>query len=170
VGEPIFASSDRETFRVSVAEEGGKLKRRLRRIPLTTEGLSKRLAGRTVTEMNQETPSTMALRFGDGAVLVIEVAGDALRSTLRETASPSKDAASGARPTRRQLEYLEFIKRYLHRWARSPSEADIQKAFMVSAPSVHQMIRTLDRRGFISRDQDWLGQTAPRSIRVLWDG
>ena len=112
----------------------------------------------------------MALRFVDGAVLVIEMVGDGLRSTLHVTAPPTKDASSGARPTRRQLEYLEFIKRYMHRWGVSPSEADIQKVFMVSAPSVHQMIRTLERRGFITRDQDWLGQTAPRSIRVLWDG
>lgn len=25
-------------------------------------------------------------------------------------------------------------------------------------------------RGFITRDRDWMGQTVPRSIRVLWDG
>jgi len=35
---------------------------------------------------------------------------------------------------------------------------------------VNQMIRTLEKKGFISRDRDWFGQTVPRSIRVLWDG
>jgi repressor LexA len=65
---------------------------------------------------------------------------------------------------------LEFIKRYMHRFGVSPAETDIQRHFLVSAPSVNQMIRTLERRGFISRDRHWFGQTVPRSIRVVWDG
>jgi hypothetical protein len=118
-------------------------------------------------EMSQGSPSEISLRFSDGAMLIIEVSGEELRSTLHVTAPSTNEASSGPRPTNRQLEYLEFIKRYMHRWGESPSEADIQTFFMVSAPSVHQMIRTLERRGFISRDRDWFGQTVPRSIRVL---
>jgi DNA-binding MarR family transcriptional regulator len=39
---------------------------------------------------------------------------------------------------------------------------------MVSAPSVNQMIRTLEERGFIRRSVNlFTGQTASRSIRVL---
>ncbi|MDX1430754.1 MAG: MarR family transcriptional regulator, partial [Rhodothermales bacterium] len=65
---------------------------------------------------------------------------------------------------------LNFIRRYMDRFGRSPAETDIQRHFLVSAPSVNQMVRTLERRGFIERDRDGFGQTVPRSIRVLWDG
>ena len=146
------------------------MKQRKRRVPLTTAGLSARLTGRMIAEVSQELPSAMALRFMDGAVLMLEVVGEGLRATLRVAAPPTNEESSGPRPTRRQLDYLEFIKRYMHRWGESPSEADIQQFLMVSAPSVHQMIRTLERRGFISRERDWFGQTVPRSIHVTWEG
>jgi DNA-binding MarR family transcriptional regulator len=58
----------------------------------------------------------------------------------------------------------------MSRYGVSPAEADIQTHFFVSAPSVNNMIRTLERRGFITRSRDFFGQTEPRSIRVLWDG
>ena len=146
------------------------MKQRKRRGPLTTEGLSKRLAGRMISELSQESPSAMALRFTDGGALILEVAGEAIRATLQVAPPAAEEASSGARPTRRQLEYLEFIKRYMHRRGISPSEADIQEYFMVSAPSVNQMVRTLERRGFITRERGWFGQTVPRSIRVTWGG
>jgi hypothetical protein len=50
-----------------------------------------------------------------------------------------------------------------------PRRGTSSNTSLVSAPSVNQMIRTLERRGFIARDRDWFGQTMPRSIRVLWD-
>lgn len=43
-----------------------------------------------------------------------------------------------------------------------PAEADIQRHFRVSPPSVHQMIVTLERNGFIRRQPG-----APRSIEIL---
>jgi len=53
--------------------------------------------------------------------------------------------------TEKQGQYLAFIYHYslLNRCA--PAEFDIQKYFRVSAPTVQQMIVTLDRKGFISR-------------------
>jgi repressor LexA len=64
--------------------------------------------------------------------------------------------------TQKQGQYLAFINAYsiLHR--RPPAEADMQRYFEVTAPSVHQMVLTLERRGLIERV---LGQ--PRSIRIL---
>ena len=55
------------------------------------------------------------------------------------------------RYTSKQGQYLSFIYYYtmIHRCA--PAESDIQKYFRVSAPSVHQMIVTLEREGLISR-------------------
>ena len=43
-----------------------------------------------------------------------------------------------------------------------PAEADIQRHFRVSPPSVHQMIVTLERNGFIRRQPG-----IPRSIEIL---
>ncbi|MBI1746477.1 MAG: MarR family transcriptional regulator [Acidobacteria bacterium] len=64
--------------------------------------------------------------------------------------------------TKRQGQYLAFIYYYTKIHHRAPAEADIQVHFKVSAPTVHQMVLTLDRRGFIERVP---GQA--RSIRVL---
>ena len=54
--------------------------------------------------------------------------------------------------------------------ANPPAESDIARHFMVSAPSVNQMLRTLEARGFISRGFDpFTGHAAARSIRILVD-
>ena len=47
---------------------------------------------------------------------------------------------------------------------RPPAQADIQRFFQVTPPSVHQMLLTLERGGLISRRPG-----APRSIAVLVD-
>ena len=44
----------------------------------------------------------------------------------------------------------------------APAEADIQRHFQVSPPSVHQMIVTLERNGFIRRQPG-----IPGSIELL---
>jgi repressor LexA len=95
---------------------------------------------------------------------------EVLSASLDSEAAPNQ--ASQTRegyPSARQREYLEFLVRYLARFGHSPAEADIQRHFMVSAPSVNQMMRTLERRGFITRGRDIFGQVIPRSIRVIVD-
>jgi SOS-response transcriptional repressor LexA len=69
---------------------------------------------------------------------------------------------SGAHFTEKQGLYLAFIHTYAHMFGRPPAEADIQRHFRVSPPSVHQMILTLERNGFIRRQPG-----APRSIEIL---
>ncbi|HHT9146918.1 MAG TPA: LexA family protein [Candidatus Wunengus sp. YC61] len=64
--------------------------------------------------------------------------------------------------TQKQGKYLAFIYCYTRIHGYPPAEADMQNYFKVSPPSVHQMVLTLERRGFIDRIP---GQ--PRSIRVL---
>ena len=66
------------------------------------------------------------------------------------------------KPTKKQAEYLAFIHTYTTLHGRPPAETDLRAYFKVSPPSVHQMILTLERRGFISRVP-----RAPRSIRIL---
>ena len=64
--------------------------------------------------------------------------------------------------TQKQGKYLAFIYYYTKINGRPPAEADMQRHFKVSPPSVHQMVLALERRGFIERIP---GQ--PRSISVL---
>lgn len=109
----------------------------------------------------------LELRFTDGSWLVVERTSRAVSVVLHETARNAANA--GAQPTRRQREYLDFIRRYMARHRVSPAEGNIQEHFMVSAPSAHEMVKTLERRGFIARDRDLFGRIVPRSIRVLID-
>lgn len=53
--------------------------------------------------------------------------------------------------TEKQGQYLAFIYTYAHMFRRPPAEADIQRHFQVTPPSVHQMILTLERNGLIRR-------------------
>jgi Mn-dependent DtxR family transcriptional regulator len=66
------------------------------------------------------------------------------------------------RYTSKQGQYLAFIYYYGKINGRAPSEADMQRYFQVSPPSVHQMVLTLEANGFIERTP---GQG--RSIRLL---
>jgi len=49
-----------------------------------------------------------------------------------------------------QYQYLAFIYTYADMFHRAPAEADMQRHFQVSPPSVHQMILTLERNSLIS--------------------
>jgi len=64
--------------------------------------------------------------------------------------------------TPRQGQFLAFIYHYTKVNGRPPAEADMERYFRVSPPSVHQMILRLEELGFISRVP---GQG--RSIHVL---
>ena len=62
----------------------------------------------------------------------------------------------------RQGQYLAFIHAYSRIFRRPPAEADMQRHFQVSPPSVHQMVVTLERAGLIRRQQG-----VARSIELL---
>ena len=64
--------------------------------------------------------------------------------------------------TEKQGQYLAFIYTYSHMFRRPPAETDMQRHFQVSPPSVHQMIVTLERNGFIRRQPG-----VARSIQIL---
>jgi len=64
--------------------------------------------------------------------------------------------------TVKQGQYLAFIFYYTKIHGRSSSEADMQRFFRVSPPSVHQMVLSLERLGFIERTP---GQA--RSLKLL---
>jgi len=53
--------------------------------------------------------------------------------------------------TLKQGQYLAFIHAYSRIFGRPPAEADMQRHFQVTPPTVHQMVLTLDRAGLIKR-------------------
>ena len=69
-----------------------------------------------------------------------------------------------ARFTERQGQYLAFIHAYTKVNGRPPAQADLQRFFAVTAPSVHQMILALERRGLLRRTH-----RRARSLEVLVD-
>jgi Mn-dependent DtxR family transcriptional regulator len=68
---------------------------------------------------------------------------------------------SRSRFTEKQGQYLAFIHTYSLLNKRPPAEADFQRFFAVTPPTVHQMIVQLERRGLVTRVA---GQ--PRTIKV----
>ncbi len=64
--------------------------------------------------------------------------------------------------TDKQGQYLAFIHAYTLVLGRPPAEADLRRHFQVTAPSVHQMVLTLEHAGLIQRQPG-----TARSIRVL---
>lgn len=53
--------------------------------------------------------------------------------------------------TEKQGQYLAFIYTYTLLNRQAPAEADFQRFFCVTPPTVHQMIVQLERLGFIRR-------------------
>jgi len=66
--------------------------------------------------------------------------------------------------TPKQGQYLAYIHLYTRLHRRPPAETDIQEYFRVTPPTVHQMIVTLERAGFIRKQP-----RAVRSIELLVD-
>jgi Mn-dependent DtxR family transcriptional regulator len=64
--------------------------------------------------------------------------------------------------TRRQGQYLAFIRAYTRIDGRAPAEGDMQRYFRVSPPSVHDMLERLGIAGYVSRIPG-----VARSIRIL---
>jgi len=77
-----------------------------------------------------------------------------------------KRTADGSGPgfTPKQGQYLAFIHAYTLVNGRPPAQADMQRFFQVTPPTVHQMLLTLEKAGLISRQP-----SAARSIAVQVD-
>jgi DNA-binding MarR family transcriptional regulator len=84
---------------------------------------------------------------------------DAFEVTLAP--APKLDPSVVPSFTAKQGQYLAFIYNYTKIHRQAPAETDLQRHFEVSAPSVHQMIQTLELKRFIEKIP---GQA--RSIRL----
>lgn len=67
-----------------------------------------------------------------------------------------------ARWTAQQGQYLAFIYAYTIIHGQAPAERDMQRFFRTTPPTVHSMIKTLERHGFIRRQPG-----VARSIQLL---
>jgi hypothetical protein len=81
--------------------------------------------------------------------------------TVSITPAPETDPSVTPSFTAKQGQYLALIHNYTRIHGRAPAEADLQRYFRVSPPTVHDMIKTLERNGLIERSS---GQA--RSIRL----
>ncbi len=66
--------------------------------------------------------------------------------------------------TPKQGQYLAYIYAYTRLHRRPPAESEMREYFRVAPNSVHQMVLTLERGGFIKRQP-----RTPRSIELLVD-
>jgi DNA-binding MarR family transcriptional regulator len=70
--------------------------------------------------------------------------------------------AAGTPWTATQGQYLAFIYAYTTLHGQAPAERDMERFFRTTPPSVHSMVKTLEREGFIARQAG-----VARSIRLL---
>jgi Mn-dependent DtxR family transcriptional regulator len=80
----------------------------------------------------------------------------------RKSGAARRPSAQGF--TEKQGQYLAYIHAYTRLHRQPPAEADMQQYFRVSPPSVHRMVLTLERAGFIKRKP-----RIARSIEMLID-
>jgi LexA DNA binding domain len=113
-------------------------------------------------------PGNYVVEFGFGTqTYPIHLRTDSQYSRAEIEAGPSCPRPAvelTPRYTAKQGQYLAFIYYYTKIHREPPSEAEMQRYFQVSPPSVHQMVLTLESKGLIARTS---GKT--RSIRLLVD-
>ena len=73
-----------------------------------------------------------------------------------------REAVPDGRFTPLQGQYLAFIRAYTLIHGVAPSEADMQRFFRVTPPSVHRMVLLLEKRGWVQRVPG-----KARSLRIL---
>jgi LexA DNA binding domain len=112
------------------------------------------------------TPKTPLRTVLDGQVYVLKVriadsfGKDAFAVKIEP--APKLDPTAAPRFTKTQGQYLAFIYNYTKIHGLAPAESDLERYFRVSAPSVHEMIKTLERNALIERTPG-----RARSIRLL---
>jgi repressor LexA len=116
--------------------------------------------GLTAAEARELARRLVAVGGADGSAGRGEVPGWANRSASELSRPPPR--SPGAPFTAKQGRYLAFIHHYMAKFGGAPAESDIQRHFLVSAPTVNQMMQRLERSGLIARTP---GQA--RSIRLL---
>jgi hypothetical protein len=127
----------------------------------SAETITRRIRGLQCLAVALDGQNRLEAHFEGGTVLLVEATSEGLSVKVQ---APTDLAAALPRPTHRQHEYLAFIGKYIARYGRAPAESDIERHFLVSAPSVNQMMQALERHGFIARQKG-----VPRSAKLRSD-
>lgn len=69
---------------------------------------------------------------------------------------------NAARWTPKQGQYLAFIYAYTTLHGQAPAERDLERFFRTTPPTIHAMVKTLERDGYIRRQP-----RVARSIELL---
>lgn len=113
-------------------------------------------------------PGRYVVEFGLGTpTYPIQLVKDSEYSQAEIEARPScprPKVKLAALYTVKQGQYLAFIYYFTKIHGEPPSEAEMQRYFRVTPPSVHQMVRCLESKGLIARTPG-----KGRSIRLLVD-
>jgi repressor LexA len=108
------------------------------------------------------------MEFGLGAsTYPIQLVKDSEYSQAEIQAGPScprPEVKLAPRHTAKQGQYLAFIYYFTKMHGEPPSEAEMQRYFRVTPPSVHQMMLALESKGLIARTPG-----KGRSIRLVVD-
>ena len=142
-------------------QDGARATEPERRLMLNIDKITKRISGKRISHVEARDEERLALVFVDGSALLIRRQDQGLALDF-ESQDGCHECSTALRPTLRQREYLDFIEKYMLRFGISPAESDIQRHFLVSAPSVNSMVQALERHGFIMRQRGM-----PRSIRLV---
>ena len=130
-------------------------------VVLDIDQITRQVFGKRVSHVDAPENGPVAIHFVDGSALLVKRLSRGLAIDFAPE-TVSNECPAGVWPTSRQREYLEFIKKYMLRFGVSPAESDIQRHFLVSAPSVNSMVQALERHGFIRRQRGMA-----RSIRLV---
>ena len=103
---------------------------------MTSDELTRLAAGLTVSHIAASTSDRIAVHFTNGTAITVECDDGELNATFRRSVRRATNPGDPHAPTSRQREYLAFIQRYMSQHGVSPAELDIQRHFLVSAPSV----------------------------------
>ena len=128
---------------------------------LSAELLTKTLQGQQVSHVTTSETQQLIVHFTNGTSLAADAGSIEFNAAPPKVSQTSPSGQGALQPTKRQFEYLAFIHKYIARFGRAPAESDIERHFLVSAPSVNQMMQTLERLGFIARQRG-----VPRSVRI----
>jgi hypothetical protein len=109
-----------------------------------------------VSRVFRHRQTEVGIEFTDGTRLFVDKASDGVDLSIADGKPGSVERSqpqAGAQSTYTRLQgrYLMFIQEYLRLHGVAPSEGDLQSHFQVTAPTVHQMIVTLERKGLIER-------------------
>jgi hypothetical protein len=149
------------TFGVGPVRRDQQRSRNMKERSSDLKEIAHRLSGKRLSGLEARRTGELDIQLENGARLLIRAVRGRLSIELADAAG-DRTCPDGLWPTTRQREYLEFIAKYIGRFGRSPAESDIQRHFLVSAPSVNHMVQVLERKGFIERQPG-----VPRSIRVV---